>query len=144
VDGGPARPTHPGPSVDAVARFRSAFEALWDRAATTLGAATLIAIGERVLHTATTRYAFLSAVNPRPNGDPRWRQHLHERLCSVAHAELVEGLRFALIELLTVLGRLTAEILTPELHAAILVANEAEATLPIGPHALRSVGGERV
>jgi hypothetical protein len=33
--------------------------------------------------------------------------------------ELRRGIRFVLTEFLTVLGNLTAEILTPELHAAL-------------------------
>jgi hypothetical protein len=128
-------------SVDALDVFRVAFEALWSHAATTLGSATLIAIAERVLHTATMRYGFLVAVNPRPNGDGRWKQKLHERLGAVPSPELIEGLRFAMIELLTVIGRLTAEILTDELHAAI-GASKPETKTETVPHALRSVGGE--
>ena len=34
-------------------------------------------------------------------------------------SELVEGIRFVLVEFLTVLGNLTAEILTPELHSEL-------------------------
>jgi hypothetical protein len=125
-----------GSSIEVAALFRNAFEALWGRAVTTLGTVTLTAITERVLHTATARHGFLSAVNPRPNGDARWKQHLIERLSTVPRDELIAGLRFALIELLTVVGRLTAEILSPELHAALaeVVASEPAPRTSTGGH----------
>jgi hypothetical protein len=121
--------------------FRAAIETLWGRAVTTLGSVTLIAIAERVLGTVAGRYSFLSAVNPRPAGDVRWKQQLRERLTQVPRPELIEGLRFAFIELLTVIGRLTAEILSPDLHAALLevTANSLDAALPAGVHALPRV-----
>jgi hypothetical protein len=99
--------------------FRVALESLWQRAVTALGSVTLTAIADRVLSTATKRYSFLAAINPQPNSDARPRQLLRDRLVLVPRPELLEGLRFALIELLTVIGRLTAEILSPDLHAAL-------------------------
>lgn len=106
--------------AEIVELFRAAAEALWNCAVTTLGSVTLIAIADRVLSTVTRRYSFLSAINVRPNGDARWKQHLRERLVQVPRQELVDGLRFAFTEFLIVIGRLTAEILSPALHAAIL------------------------
>jgi hypothetical protein len=120
IDAWLERSTDRRSSVEIAAVFRVAFERLWNRAVTTLGSVTLTAIADRVLYTATARYPFLSAINPRPNGDARWKQQLHDRLVRVPSSELLEGLRFAMIELLTIIGRLTAEILTPELHAALL------------------------
>jgi len=119
VDRWVARSIGDASPIEIVGRFGAAFEALWTCAVTTLGSVTLTAIAERVLTTATGRYPFLAAINPRPHGDARWRQHLYERLASVPRPELIEGLRHGLIELLTVIGRLTAEILTDELHAAM-------------------------
>jgi hypothetical protein len=59
----------------------------------------------------------------------------------VPRPELIEGLRFAFIELLTVIGRLTAEILSSDLHAALLevTANSLGAEAPAGLHALPSI-----
>jgi hypothetical protein len=127
--------------AELVELFRVAIETLWSRAVITLGSVTLIAIAERVLATATRRYGFLSAINPRPNGDTRWKQQLRDRLAQVPRPELIEGLRFAFIELLTVIGRLTAEILSPELHAALLevTATSLDAETPTGLHALPSI-----
>jgi len=143
VDAWLERSLHGSAPANVVDVFRAAFEALWDRAATTLGSATLIAIAERVLATATAKHPFLLAVSSRSNGDSRWKQLLHDRLSSVPAPELIAGLQFALIELLTIIGRLTAEILSEELHAAVTgsVASEIEARVPHGPHTLRSVGG---
>lgn len=129
-------------SVEIVRLFHGAFDAVWNRAVTTLGSVTLTAIAERVLHKTIKQYAFLSAINPRPNGDSRWKEHLHERLVSVPRAELIEGLRCGLIELLTVIGSLTAEILSPELHA-VLTEVPADRSDP-GSHALPYVVGGKV
>jgi hypothetical protein len=122
VDAWIQRSVERGSSFEIVGLFGAALERLWNRAARTLGSVTLTAVAERVLGTATGRYPFLSVINPRPNGDARWREQLHERLASVPKSQLLEGLRFALIELLTVIGRLTAEILSQDLHTAIMVA----------------------
>jgi len=118
--------------------FRAAIEVLWGRTVTTLGSVTLIAIAERVLSTAAGRYSFLSVINPRPNGDARWKQQVRDRLAMVPRPELVEGLRFAFVELLTVIGRLTAEILSPDLHAALLevTASSVDADPSTGLRAL--------
>jgi hypothetical protein len=126
---------------EVVELFRVAIETLWGRTVTTLGSVTLIAIAERVLSTATTRYSFLSVINPRPNGDSRWKQQLRDRLLQVPRPELIKGLRFAFIELLTVVGRLTAEILSPDLHAVLLevTAHSLQAEMPAGLHALPSI-----
>lgn len=105
-------------SSELVGLFSAAVDELWARAVTTLGSVTLTAITDRVLSTATGRYPFLSVINPRPNGDGRWRQELQDRLALVPRAELLDGLRFALIEMLAVIGRLTAQILSAELHTA--------------------------
>jgi hypothetical protein len=129
-----------GSSIDIVRLFHAAVEAIWNGAVTTLGSVTLTAIAERVLHQASDRYAFLSAVNPRPNGDARWRELLHERLRSVPRAELIEGLRFGLIELLTIIGVLTAEILSEELH--VTLAAVAVQSTGSGSHVVPTVGAK--
>jgi len=132
VDAWLKRSVEHGSSSEIVGLFGAAFEGLWSRAVTALGSVTLTAIGERVLATSTGRYPFLSVINLRPNGDSRWRHHLYERLATTPRLDLLAGLRFALIELLTVIGRLTAEILSDELHAAITVvtAGAPEVKLP--------------
>jgi hypothetical protein len=141
VDGWIAQVIDGADQADVVDLFRAALEVLWGRTVTTLGSVTLIAIGERVLSTATRRYSFLAAVNARPNGDARWKQQLRERLTLVPRPELIEGLRFAFVELLTVIGRLTAEILSPDLHAALreITASGVDAEPTAGLHALPTI-----
>jgi hypothetical protein len=95
--------------------FEAALGALWGRSATTLGEVTLTAIGERVLYNASETYPLFSSLKVEPTGGIR----LPERISSMQDSELVEAIRFVLVEFLTVLGHLTAEILTPELHSEL-------------------------
>jgi hypothetical protein len=53
-------------------------------------------------------------------------QALRERADSLRADELLAGLRFVLIEFLTVLGNLTAEILTRALHAELAKVSQEE------------------
>lgn len=118
VDGWLARSIDHGSSADIVRLFHAAIDAVGQAAVTTLGSVTLGAIADRVLSNAIQRYGFLSSINLRSR-DGRWREQLHEKLAAVPRAQLIEGLRFGLIELLTVIGALTAEILRDPLHAAL-------------------------
>jgi len=79
---------------------------------------TLTAIAERVLHNASERFSLLWSLKIEPTRGIQCRE-LSDRIGSVEPAELREAIRFVLVELLTVLGNLTAEILTPALHAEI-------------------------
>lgn len=134
VDAWLARSVDHDSSVGIMRLFHAALDAVWNRAVTILGPVTLTAIAERVLHNATERYSFLSVIDRRSNsdrrsgGDARWMERLYERLGTVPRAALIEGLRFGLIELLTVIGALTAEVLRGDLHAALEAV-----TTPPGP-----------
>ena len=92
-----------------------ATDALWARAVTVLGSVTLNAIVTRVLRRAETRYPFAANAYGK---SPARRVEL-EQAVTIPASELIDGMRFVLVELLDVLGKLTAEILTPELHAAL-------------------------
>jgi len=94
-----------------------AFGVLWMRTMTTLGEVTLTAIGERVLYTAAERFPVLASFQVVPTRGIELRGA--EGQGPPPEAELREGMRFLLVELLTVLGTLTAEILSPELHAQL-------------------------
>jgi hypothetical protein len=98
--------------------FERGFAALWGRANRTLADVTLIAILDRVLYVATEQYTFLSALKVEANG--LHCQDLQARADSLVRDQLAEGIRFVLVEFLTVLGNLTAEILTPALHSELL------------------------
>jgi hypothetical protein len=102
--------------------FEHGFAALWRRAHQTLGDVTLTAIVDRVLFTAAEQYPFVASLKIEATG---LRSHeLDERAGSLQRDEVVEGVRFVLVEVLTVLGNLTAEILTPALHEELSKATE--------------------
>lgn len=106
-----------GRSVDSLIRaFEHAFAALWQRSHLTLGEVTLFAIVDRVIHTATEQYPLLASIEVDPSGlhcrDLASREGLRLDQASAA-------IRFVLVEFLSVLGNLTAQILTPALHAEL-------------------------
>jgi hypothetical protein len=92
-----------------------ALTAVWQRAQRTLGDVTLRAIMDRVLHTAADTHPVLSGLKLEAGGvrggDLAGRVQSRE--------ELTEAMRFLLVEFLTVLGNLTADILTPALHSEL-------------------------
>jgi len=112
-----------------------ATDALWDRAVTTLGTVTLTAIVGRVFHRAEARYPFLA--NTHGLASQRKGNDVN-RIAGVPTSEVIDGMRFALIELLAVVGRLTAEILTPELHAALHSVAPSKALEPGRPESRTS------
>jgi len=98
--------------------FESAFGALWARATNTLGEVTLTAIAERVLYEASEKFPLLSSLEVEPTRGIQCRA-LRAQIGSAPDPRLNEAIRFVLVEFLTVLGHLTAEILTPELHSEL-------------------------
>lgn len=97
-----------------LALFERALAAVWARAQRTLGEVTLGAIAERVLHTVSKRYLVLSALDADASGFRFDRLRGQEELI-----DLDEAIELMLVQLLTVIGNLTADILTPGLHAAL-------------------------
>jgi hypothetical protein len=97
--------------------FERAFSALWRRAHHTLGDVTLIAIADRVLYNAAEHYPILSSLRVEATG--LRSQKLRDSAQSLPREQLAAGIRFVLVELLTILGNLTSEILTPALHAEL-------------------------
>jgi len=97
--------------------FEQAVGALWDRAYVTLGGITLTAIMDRVLYSAGEKFPPFESLKVEPTGiDYR---KLHERREVLNERELAEGIRFVIAEFIVVIGSLTAEILTPALHAQL-------------------------
>ena len=89
-----------------------ALVAVWQRAYLTLGEITLAAIFDRVLYSGRAHYGWLGALTIGPKGpelDAR-------KLKKIPDNEALAASVYLLAELLTVLGNLTAEILTPELY----------------------------
>ena len=106
-------------SEDLLRSFEAAFRVLWDRTHTTLGEVTLSAIADRVLRTASEKFSVLGALRLHPDGGVDFDE-LSGHAAALSRTELLPGVRFVLTEFLTVLGTLTAEILTDELHAELL------------------------
>jgi len=130
VDGWLVRATVSSSTRGVIRAFEAALSGIWSRAVRTLGRVTLDAVAHRVLANAVDRFPFLDALQPLPIGLIRCDDlHLEARLVGVPHAELVRSMRSVLIELLSLLSSLTADILTPELHAELarMPARELEA-----------------
>src|SRR5512139_2429275 len=103
------------PAAQLLDLFERALLALWKRAHRALGEVTLTAIGDRVVHIASEQYPLLKGLKIE-----RGAIRLDAlRSGTPKNDEIVDAIRFVLVELLTVLGSLTAEILTPALHAEL-------------------------
>lgn len=98
--------------------FEEGFGVLWRRAHQTLGEVTLTAIVDRVLSTATEQFPHLAPLKVEATGI-RF-EDLREHAASLQQDQLAEGIRFVLVEFLTILGNLTSDILTPALHSELL------------------------
>lgn len=97
--------------------FERALDAIWREAQDSLGEVTLIAIATRVVFVSKERFPALSAIHVEADGISL--DALRERAHTLQTRELVESLGFLLTELLRVLGVLTANVLTPWLHAEL-------------------------
>ncbi|HEX7602820.1 MAG TPA: hypothetical protein VF316_14490 [Polyangiaceae bacterium] len=94
-----------------------ACDALWSRARLSLGDVALAAIVDRVLSSASEKFPLLS---PLTAGATAVRfGELRKRAGDVEPRALAEGIEYLVFEFLTVVGHLTAEILTPGLHARL-------------------------
>jgi PAS domain S-box-containing protein len=123
------------------AAFERDFAALWLRAYQTLGDVTLPAIVDRVLNIAAEQFPMLSALRVEVTG--LRGEGLRARAASLPNDQLASAVRFVLLEFLTVVGDLTAEILTPALHAE-LARSDAEASRRGGPKGTTKKAREHV
>jgi hypothetical protein len=95
--------------------LEKAFRAIELRAGTTLSVVTLTLILDRVLHESKAKYPLLSEAFIESNRLSFEKMHNHHK-----SEHLIEPIRYVLVELLTVLGRITADILTTPLHKELL------------------------
>jgi hypothetical protein len=95
-----------------------ALEALWCRCCARLGEVTVMAICDRVLHNARERFPDLASCVSVDHSGFRF-DAMRERVITRKPADCKEVLEFLVIEFLRILGRLTAEALTPALHAEL-------------------------
>ena len=110
---------HPprGSPEDAVALVERALQALWRRCQRRLGEVTLMAIADRVLHEGRRRFPLLGDLVVGRSGISL--EGLRTRARAASMEEVQGACRFLLAEFLRVVGRLTAEVLTPALHAEL-------------------------
>src|SRR2546421_9073451 len=97
--------------------FEKALTALWHRTYSALGDITVAAIVDRVLYNATEKYPVLGSLKLDTSGVNF--AEFREQAGSLNDGELRQAIQFVLVELLTVVGNLTAEILTPALHSEL-------------------------
>jgi hypothetical protein len=97
--------------------YEQVLDAIWKRTHKSLGEITLLAIVDRVLLNNIDRFPHLSVVKLESSG--LVFTELRRKLDPLESELLCTSLRQLVLELLTVLGNLTAEILTPGLHAQI-------------------------
>ena len=97
--------------------FEKAMSALWHRTYSALGDITVAAIVDRVLYNAAEKYSVLSSLKLGPSGVD-FAEFRHQA-GTINDRELKEAIQFVLVEFLTVVGNLTAEILTPALHSEL-------------------------
>lgn len=103
---------------DLLRLFEAALGALWTCTSTTLGVVTVTAIVDRVLYKAAEKFPSFSCLKVEPDEGIQCHP-LREHLGASQTPELMGGVRFVLVELLTVIGNLTADVLTPDLHAEL-------------------------
>src|SRR5438552_3434923 len=94
--------------------FEAAWSALWRRAENAVGEVALGSIAELVRSKSVERYQFLSPLSLEADGISC--KALLESAGSLEKGEVQEGLRFMLVELLTIIGDLTDQVLTPGLY----------------------------
>jgi hypothetical protein len=97
--------------------FEKAMFALWHRTHSALGDITVAAIVDRVLYNATEEYPILCSLKLGATGVDF--AEFRAQAGSLHDGDLREAIQSVLVELLTVVGNLTAEILTPALHSEL-------------------------
>jgi hypothetical protein len=112
-----ARSVDGRPAKRKLAMFERALAALWRRAQPTLGDVTLAALVERVLYTAAEQHALIAALKVRANGVDLGA--LRARAGELDEKEIAASLRAVLVDLLALLGSLTAGILAPGLRTEL-------------------------
>jgi hypothetical protein len=122
-----------------VSAFEQGFAALWRRAQRTLGEVTVSAIVDRVLHDVSAQIPLLAALKVENDIGVQFGE-LRRRLRPEDVEQLRKGMRSTLVQLLTVMGNLTADILTPALHVE-LSSVRVEDLSPNGDRPPRTTNG---
>ena len=97
--------------------FEMSLAAMWRRSQRPLGDVTVAAIMDRVVDAAVERFPILAGLRVEASGVSCLG--LRVPAAEADGAQLLEAMRFVLVEYLTVLGNLTADIFTPALRAEL-------------------------
>lgn len=98
--------------------FKKAFECIEKRTLRTLSSITLLVVLDRVLHQSKDKYSLLSELKIDQKGLSF--DSLIHNINKHNSEQLIEALRYLMVELLTVLGSITADILSAPLHKELL------------------------
>lgn len=109
-----------------VALLDVATAAIWQRAQRTLGDVTLAAIVDRVVSTSAEQFPCLATGTVGRSGVVFASPDGNEPALDDDDEQLRAAIAFFLVELLTVIGHLTADILTPVLHEALTRVKRGE------------------
>jgi len=101
-----------------VSAFEQGFAALWRRSESTLGDVTVSAIADRVLHDVSVEVPLLASLKVKEGIGVEF-DALRRQVKPEDVEQLRAGMRATLIQFLTVMGHLTADILTPALHVEL-------------------------
>jgi hypothetical protein len=99
---------------ETVSIYSTAILAIRQRSLATLSSVTLTVVEDRALHQSLEKYPFLSEIKLLADGINF--DDLHKASGRIRVPELKEAMRHFLIEFLTVLGNITADVLTAPLH----------------------------
>ncbi len=115
-----------GQSPDRLLRFfGEAIKAIQKRAGTPLSEVTLTAIFDRVLHAGQQKFPLLSGLRIDAKGISL--DTLMAQSAELKSEDVIGAFQFLLVELLTLLGNLTADILTTTLYAELFNVTMANA-----------------
>jgi hypothetical protein len=119
--------------------FEAAIQAIQKRTAITLSEVTLAAIFDRVLYMSQKKFPILSVLKFESNGISF--DGLMANAKQLKSHEITEAFRFFLIQFITLLGNLTADILTPFLYQELfkITSERVHSSSQAGHRGLRSV-----
>lgn len=121
--------------------FGKAIQAIEQRSLVTLSSVTVTVVIDRALHESTEIFPLLSGVKVESGG-----MNLNGLLDNSAHhepEELRKALLHLLVELLNVLGNITADILTAPLHKVLMEVTGKPASASPGQQNLRAMNASQ-
>jgi hypothetical protein len=121
--------------------FGAAIHAIEQRSLFTLSSITVTVVADRVLYESTDKFPILAGVKIEPKGMSL--AGLLDQSEKVNPEELRNALHHLLVELLTVLGNITADILTAPLHAELMQVTREGALKDSGTQNLRAVNSAK-